>query len=111
MDHEGKLSPAEITAAKNLLEKLEGLALAIQQAAILIKDSDVGGPTIVKTFEIFKDTIRILPERYSSARSTSERALDALWDMTFKMLSRNARTLLGVLSWLSPGTSGNITFL
>jgi len=103
MERQGKLSPTEVAAAKGLLEKLEGLALAIQQAAILIKHPDIGGPTIVRTFEKFKERIRNLPERYSSARSTSERALDALWDMTFNSLTSNARSLLGVLAWFSPG--------
>jgi hypothetical protein len=104
MDREGKFPQSEVTAAKNLLERLEGLALAIQQAAILIKDSDVGGPTISKTLETFKERIRTLPERFSSERSPAEKALDALWDMSFSSLSSNARTLLGVLAWLSPGT-------
>jgi hypothetical protein len=103
MDREGRIPQSEVTAAKGLLERLEGLALAIQQAAILIKNSDIGGPTIAKTLEVFKERIRNLPERYSSARSNAERALDALWDMSFSLLSRNARILLGVLSWLSPG--------
>jgi hypothetical protein len=102
MDREGKIPQSEVIVAKSLLEKLEGLALAIQQAAILIKDSEVGGSTIAKTFEVFKERIHTLPERYSNPRSTSERALDALWDMSFSLLSRNARVLLGVLAWLSP---------
>jgi hypothetical protein len=103
MDREGKLPATEINAAKNLLERLEGLPLAIQQAAILIKDTEIGGPTIAKTFETFKEKCRTLPERHYLARSTAEKSLDALWDMTFNCLSRNARTLLGVLAWLSPG--------
>ncbi|CZR55427.1 uncharacterized protein PAC_05315 [Phialocephala subalpina] len=102
LDLEGKIAETEIIAAKHLLEKLEGLALAIQQAAILIKDSEVGGPTIVKTLERFKERIRTLPARLSSTRSTAETALDALWDMSFSKLSRDARTLLQVLAWLSP---------
>jgi hypothetical protein len=103
MDRENRLAPSEVTAAKNLLSKLGGLALAIQQAAQLIKDPDIGGPTIAKTYEMFEKRLRTLPERYSSKRSSSERPLDALWDMIFTSLSRNARILLGVLAWLSPG--------
>jgi hypothetical protein len=105
LDSEGKIEASEITAAKNLLERLEGLPLAIQQAAILIKDPDIGGPTIAKTLEIFKEKYRTLPERHYLARSTAEKSLDTLWDMIFNSLSRNARALLGVLAWLSPGMS------
>lgn len=106
LDREGKISQTEEAAAKSMLGKLEGLALGIQQAAILIQDSEVGGPTIAKTVEVFKEKIRSLPERMSGARGTAEKALDALWDMSFSLLSRNARTLLGVLAWLSPGKTG-----
>jgi hypothetical protein len=103
LDREGKIAQSEIAAAKAMLAMLEGLALAIQQAANLIKDDDVGGPTISKTFEWFKERIRTLPERYSSPRSSAERALDALWDMSFSLLSKNAKVLLGILAWLPPG--------
>jgi hypothetical protein len=110
MDREGRIPPSEMNAAKILLEKLEGLALAIGQAAILIKDSEVGGPTIAKTLEMFREKIRLLPERLSSKRGTAEKALDALWDMSFSLLSRNARILLGVLAWLSPGKICKTTY-
>jgi hypothetical protein len=46
LDDEGKLPQTEIIAAKAMLERLEGLALAIKQAAILIKNPEIGGPTI-----------------------------------------------------------------
>jgi hypothetical protein len=100
---EGKIPPLEFAAAKSMLEDLKGLPLAIRQAAILIKDPKIGGPTISKTYAMFKEKIEILPERHSTPRSNSERALDALWYMTFNALTPNARALLGVLSWLSPG--------
>jgi hypothetical protein len=86
-----------------MLERLGGLALAIQQAAILIKNPEIGGPTISKTYEMFKEKSRTLPERHVSDRSSTEKPLDALWDMTFNSLRKNARVLLGVLAWLSPG--------
>jgi hypothetical protein len=104
-DREGTIPQSESIAAKNMLEQLEGLALAIQQAANLIKNPDVGGPTIAKTYEKFKERMKTLPPRHSSPRSASEVPLDALWDMTFSSLRPQARTLLGVFSWLSPGTS------
>lgn len=107
MDRENRIAPSEVTSAKAMLGKLGGLALAIQQAAQLIKDADIGGPTITKTYESFEKRLRTLPERHSSVRSASERSLDALWDMIFNALTPNARTLLGVLAWLSPGTNSS----
>jgi len=103
LDREMKIPPSEIAAAKIMLQMLEGLALAIQQAANLIRDDKIGGPTISKTFDVFKERIRTLPERYSNPRSSAERALDALWDMSFSTLSKNARVLLGIFAWLPPG--------
>ncbi|KAH8602769.1 hypothetical protein B0O99DRAFT_587847 [Bisporella sp. PMI_857] len=101
-EQEGRLPQSEMAAARLMLEKLEGLALAIQQAANLIKNPNIGGPTIAKTYESFKEKSRILPDRHSKPRTSSERALDALWDMNFNSLGINARALLGVLAWLSP---------
>lgn len=103
LDRKGLIEPSEMAAAKGLLDKLEGLALAIQQAANLITNPNIGGLTIATNYEMFKEKIRTLPERYSSERSSSERALDALWDMVFSGLTKNAMVLLRVLSWLSPG--------
>ncbi|KAK0125805.1 hypothetical protein ONS95_007437 [Cadophora gregata] len=95
-------SPGEMEAAKAMLGELEGLALAIVQTAVLIKDPEIGGTTIVETYARFKETKQNLPERYASERSSSEKALDALWDIIFRALQPNARVLLGVLAWLSP---------
>jgi len=103
MEREGRIPPSEVSAAKSMLERLGGLALAIRQAAILIKNPEIGGPTISKTYEMFKEKSRTLPERHVSDRSNTEKPLDALWDMTFNSLKKNARVLLGVLAWLSPG--------
>ncbi|KAH7416714.1 hypothetical protein BKA64DRAFT_655866 [Cadophora sp. MPI-SDFR-AT-0126] len=95
-------SPAEIEAAKAMLGELEGLALAIVQTAVLVKDPEIGGATIVETYGKFREHKRNLPERFASKRSSSEQALDALWDIVFKALQPNARVLIGVLAWLSP---------
>jgi hypothetical protein len=108
---ENKLPASEIAAAKNMLKDLEGLPLAIRQAAILINDSEIGGPTITKKYAMFKERIKTLPPRHSTQRSSSEKALDALWDITFKALSPPARALLGVLAWLSPGENKHIKYL
>ncbi|PVH79053.1 hypothetical protein DL98DRAFT_633450 [Cadophora sp. DSE1049] len=92
----------EMTAGKAMLLELEGLALAIEQTANLIKDKNIGGPTISKTFETFKLRVCSLPERYSTPRTASERTLDALWDVIFQSLTRKSRALLGLVAWLSP---------
>jgi hypothetical protein len=103
LNRTGRIEKSEIDAATSMLAELKGLGLAIQQAAVLIKNPEIGGPTIARTLEIFKERIRSLPERHYAPRSESEKPLDALWDMTFESLSRDARILLGVLGWLSPG--------
>lgn len=79
------------------------LALAIEQAAELIKDGSIGGATIVSTYEVFREHQINLPEGRSGPRSETVHALDSLWNMRFTHLSRNALTLLSVLSLLSPG--------
>ena len=102
LDKEGRIRVSEEQAAKQFLSKLGGLALAIQQAAILINNSEIGGHTINSTYEEFKDTAQNLPPRQSGERSELIHSLDTLWNMTFKSLSRNARDFLSVLSLLSP---------
>ncbi|KAH9205993.1 P-loop containing nucleoside triphosphate hydrolase protein, partial [Leptodontidium sp. 2 PMI_412] len=96
-------SPVEVEAAKSMLRQLEGLALGIQQTAVLVKDPEIGGASIEEAYRKFRDRIDTLPERHLSKRSTSEKALDALWDITFNTLTPEARVLIGVLAWLSPG--------
>ena len=97
------LKMSEVSTAREFLKQLEGLALAIQQAAILIRNEKVGGPTIEATFDLFKEYARQLPERHIGKRANIYHSLDTLWDMNFRLLSTNARNLLSVLSLLSPG--------
>lgn len=97
------LKASEVNAAKEFLQKLEGLALAIQQAAILIKNEKIGGPTIETTYDLFRERSRQLPDRQAGKRSDTYHSLDTLWDMNFQLLSKNSRELLKVLSLLSPG--------
>lgn len=94
---------SEVKAANDFLAKLEGLALAIQQAAILIKNEKVGSPTIEATYDLFEEHAKKLPERQAGKRSATYHSLDTLWNMNFQLLSDNARQLLRVLSMLSPG--------
>jgi len=102
LDREGRIKVSEDQAAKKFLSKLGGLALAIQQAAILINNTEIGGGTIASTYELFNDNARNLPPRQSGKRSELIHSLDTLWNITFNSLSRNDRDLLSVLSLLSP---------
>lgn len=70
----------------------------------MIKNDQIGGPTIASTFEYFKENLKSLPKRQALERSELIHALDSLWNMTFNHLSRRAKDLLKVLSLLSPGT-------
>jgi hypothetical protein len=100
------LPQSEITAAKTLLKKLGGLALGIQQAAVLINNPEIGGSTICGALELFNSNAQRLPERPDTEqRSEMIHALDTLWNMNFSILTPNARNLLSVLAMLSPGMS------
>jgi len=103
MDRQGRIPLDQIAAAKNLLHHLEGLPLAIHEAAHLITNPNIGSSSITKTYSVFEDRLRNLPDRHSSPRTISERSLDTLWDMTFTSLTDNGRALLRVFAWLSPG--------
>ncbi|KAL5320487.1 hypothetical protein ACEPPN_011292 [Leptodophora sp. 'Broadleaf-Isolate-01'] len=100
--YQGDAPQTEIMAGKALLLTLEGLALAIEQTANLIKDEQIGGSTMAGTFETFKFRIENLPEGYSAPRSASERALDTIWAISFQSLTRNSRALLSLMAWFSP---------
>ena len=63
LDRRGLLRGSEIAAAKTLLDKIGGLALAIQQAAILILNPDIGGSTISAALELFNSNSKRLPQR------------------------------------------------
>jgi hypothetical protein len=104
MDRRGVLRQSEITAATTLLTKIGGLALAIQQAAILILNPDIGGSTIAGCLEVFNSNSMRLPQRpHGEERTGMVHALDTLWNMSFSVLSQNARSFLSVLAMLSPG--------
>jgi hypothetical protein len=99
------LETMEVIAAKKILDRIEGLPLAISLAASLIQNEEIGGVMIDSTYELFKERYRRLPERHLGRRSGAYHGLDTLWDMIFRILPENARDLLKVLSFLSPGKS------
>jgi hypothetical protein len=100
-----RLEPSEATAAREFLKYLLGLPLAITQASNLITNHKVGGDKITKTFEMFKERLKTLPPRLAAKRTDTYQALDTLWDMNFRLLSKNGFELLKVLSLLSPDTT------
>lgn len=99
----GQLRESEINAAKTLLQKIGGLALAIQLMSILINDSEMGDSTIASTLKKFDESAQQLPTHPDAERSEMVRSLGTLWNMSFSILSLNARNLLSVLAMLSPG--------
>jgi len=108
-DRERNIAQSEVAAAKGLLRAADGNALAILLISLLIKGLSLGEFDIVSTYKVFKEQRKILPERLSKPRLEPERSLDALWEMAFMPLTKNARLLIGVLSWLSSGESLVIT--
>ena len=93
----------EKKAAKALMEKLGGLALAISQAAALILENKITGDTSVVTFlNQFEVQRQRLPPRQIGHRDNLIHALDTVWSIAFDALSPNARSLLGVFALLSP---------
>ena len=100
---ENKIPPSEIEAATALLRRIGGVSLAIQQAANLIKDPGVGGPTIAQTFEVFKKRYRDFKRRNPNAESDTLRTINTLWDMSWSRLDTKSKSLLGVMAWMSPG--------
>ena len=93
----------EKKAAKTLMDKLGGLALAISQAATLIRETRVTGDSSIITFlKQFENQGRRLPSRQIGHRDTLVHALDTVWSIALDALTPNARSLLGVFALLSP---------
>ncbi|KAH7348885.1 P-loop containing nucleoside triphosphate hydrolase protein [Rhexocercosporidium sp. MPI-PUGE-AT-0058] len=101
-DKDGHIKGHEEKAAKLFLQNFGGLAIAIQQAAQLVNNESIGGPTIASTLEAFKEHHKSFRPRHIHPRSAMESALDSMWDMSFNQLTRNGKDLLSILSLLSP---------
>lgn len=98
--HKGNI---EREAARNLLRRLGGLALAIAQAAAMVKDNRLTGDQSIATlYKIFEEHSLRLPPRLSGGRDHKIHALDAIWSIALNVLTTNARSLLGVFCLLSP---------
>ena len=99
----GSRGQMERSAARELLESLGGLALAITQAASLILERKITGDTSIVTFlRLFKEKRQQLPPRQIAHRDNLIHALDTVWSIRLDALSADARSLLGVFALLSP---------
>jgi hypothetical protein len=93
----------EKIAAKTLMKKLGGLALAISQAAALVLERRIiGDNSIVTLIRLFETKGRRLPSRQIGHRDTLVHALDTVLSIALDALTPNARSLLGVFTLLSP---------
>ncbi|KAG4441816.1 hypothetical protein IFR05_002680 [Cadophora sp. M221] len=104
-NNDSQIKEKEEKPAKALLQNFGGLAIAIQQAAQLVNNVSIGGPTIASTLEAFKVHQKSLPPRHIHPRSVMELALDSLWDMSFNgvtldlFLPTNQKSLEGKLQF------------
>ena len=109
---DGPTGPLEREAGTRLMSHLGGLTLAIVQAATLIKESRVTSNQSIRTLlKIFEEKRATLPPRQIGHRDTHIHALDTVWSIALDALSRNARSLLSVLSLLAPDAMPLALFL
>ena len=97
-----QLSGDEIYAAKALLDRGQGLGLAIGLCASLIKARQAQGSTIRELLQEYDERSRSLPPRPTHTTLSSSHAVDTLWSISFAGLTENAKALLSVLCLLSP---------
>jgi hypothetical protein len=90
---------SDMAAAKALMKKIGGLALAIHQAATLIEAND---SSIFEFLKLYMKKLDSLPARQRGERGPLIQSLDTIWSIALDALSPNARTLLGVLGFLAP---------
>lgn len=89
----------DVAGARALAEELDGLALALEQAAAFIRRH-------VSSFAEYLQRWRAADQRvrqWHDARTMQyERPLAATWQTSIDMLSPAARSLLQLISWLAP---------
>lgn len=99
----GQNGVREREAAHKLLHELGGLALAIAQAANLVRDAEITTDhSIVSVLELFEQTSKSLPPRLFGHRNEKIHALDTIMAIALNRVSKNARSLLGVFALLAP---------
>ena len=99
----GKQEAVERYAARQLMANLDGLALAVAQAANLILETRLTHDQSVHTIlQLFEQNRMRLPPRQMGHRDAVTHALDTIWSISLNALSQNARRLMGVFAMLSP---------
>jgi hypothetical protein len=104
-------SPDEVLAAHELLQELDGLALAIQQIAGLI---NIQESSIVDFLALYKrESAALHSHRAPGDEIFSPHSLDTVWSLSFDYFAKSPSTLnfLGVLSVLSPDSIAQELFL
>ena len=106
---QGEISDEAIRAAKTLIQKMNGLPLAIDQTASLLQSERF--TTIQELVDTYDDVASRLEPRPTYTRSGTNFAIDVLWSIVFATLSKNAQAFLSVLCLLSPDATPLNTFL
>lgn len=88
-----QLSSEEVTSAHKLSTTLSGHALAISNMAGLIYRRSWSISEFLEMYER-------MPQKVHGVSGNS--SINALWDMSFKTLSEQSRTILGVMAFLAP---------
>jgi hypothetical protein len=91
----------ELVAAQETIAKLGGLPLAITQMSALI---NAHSWSFSQFNEVYEEKSKILhrEKRPGWSYPGYSESLDTVWELSFASLSKNARTLLGFVSLLSP---------
>jgi tetratricopeptide (TPR) repeat protein len=85
--------------ARALADELDGLALALEQAAAFIRRRTLSFAEYLQRWRAADQAVR----QWHDARTMQyERPLAATWKTTIDMLSPPARSLLQLISWLAP---------
>ena len=93
----------ESAAVDTLLQRTNGLPIAIFHAAKLILDRDIIKSQTAREFmETFQERYRKLARKPMGDRDEIVRSLDTIWDIVFYHLKPNARVILTCLGHLSP---------
>ncbi|KAI9889664.1 MAG: hypothetical protein M1814_005065 [Vezdaea aestivalis] len=98
------LDEEDIDAGRQLVDKVDGLALAIQQLATLLKLKRTQGSckALLLLYESTRNSLKEKETQDAKAESRPYKALNVVWTMSFEYLTENARNLLNVLCFLPP---------
>lgn len=102
-DEESKMYMNDIANAKVISRELEGLPIAIAHVAGYIDGLKRPFPYILEQLsERRKASIVWSMDSRNSTTQQYDRTLDAVWDLAFSALGKDARSLMNVLAMLNP---------